>query len=312
METGTNIYRQTSGKKTGSWQLPLTEVLIEKVINGESFGLSKVKYVPGMKTFFAEDISDNLTGQNIWFENGDLRVPKADIVKNELLQAHPWFGKHFELFSKDAIDTKRLSALRAKNNARKLIEESDKEKIKAIALAVFGQAAFIWSEDTCELELLQYADSDPEKLERELADKNYESRYIAALAFSKNIVKANVGKTSVIWNDTTEGVILRLAKGESGIHKLGELLSVNNEGSLLIMQEISARLEKLEITPAKIQDDKDKEIEALKAELLKIKQKETPNPELEEAIKQFSEKFNKVVPINKKNDLDWILSKLNE
>lgn len=313
MKTGSNIYKQTSGKKTGSWQLPLKEVLIEKIVDGESFGLSKIKYVPGMKTFFAEDISPELKGQGIWFEDGQLIVPVADVNKNNLLQTHEWFNKHYELYNKDTIDSRELVALRAKNNARKLIEESDKDKIKAIALAVFGQNAFPWGNDTCELELLKYADTNPEKLEKELKNPNYESRYLSALAISKGIVKTNVGKTAVIWGDSTQGVILHLAKGENAIQKLGELLSVNNEVSQLILQEIGIRLEKLEVIPVKKNDFRDDEIAKLKEELLLLKKERLANVmDIESASEAFKLKFDKEVPNNKKNDLDWVLNKLNE
>ena len=135
-----------------------------------------------------------------------------------------------------------------------------------------------------------------------------------------------------MWNDTTNGIILQLAKGENGITQLGLLLSNRSEESELIIQAIGERLSKLEtkIVPdnSKELKDKDDEIAKLKAELAK-KETTTDIPPLEtkpenndvvppvnaplgltEAREKYKDIFGKVVPVNKKNNLEWILSKL--
>jgi len=334
---GKNIMYKLIGISPVGWQLPLKDVLIEKVgTSGASEGLKKVKYVPGVKTYFAEDIDGSLKPVSIWFDRGMLSVPKVDIVKNALLKAHPWFNKKYEITSKALEDSRKLEVLRVKGTARKLIEESDKERLRAIALALFGAAAFSWEAPTCELELLQYAERNPEGLTKELAGKDYESRYLSALAFEKGIVKTNVGKTAVQWNDSTEGVILRLAKGEKGINQLGVLLSDRSESSDIIIQSIGERLEKLETKTKSISDKdiisakdkelsaKDKKIADLMAKLEKankpegdknlgtneVEEANTSPMSLEEAQAEYKKVFKKDVANSKKNDLPWIISKL--
>lgn len=317
MDSPNNVYKLTNGKTKGGWQLPLTDVLIEQIKDGKSEGLKRIKYVKGVKSFFAEDLAGDLKPLQIWFDNGSLSVAKIDKLTNSLLMAHPWYGKFYELYDPNTEAIKKLSELRVKGAARKLIEESEPEKLKAIALAIFGVNAFNWSESTCELELLKYADTNPTQLQNELKSKDYESKYLSALAFSKNIVTHNPGKTAVVWNDSTNGVILRLAKGESGIHKLGELLSTRTDESELILQEIGARLDKLEVKVAKPQAEiiaeKDKEMAELKAKLRAYENADVNKEKLtlEQVSEIYESKLGKI-PNNKKNDLEWLTNKINE
>lgn len=305
-------YKLIGDKKPVGWQLPLKEILIKKGDNGN---LQRVKFVPGVNSYFAEDIHKDLKPISIWFTHGTLVVPNVDKVKNALLQAHPWFNVKYKIYSKEADSLEKLEALRVSAEATRLIDESDTEKIRAIALGIFGQAAFNWDAATAELELRQYAKLKPLKLQKELKSKDYESKYLAALAFAKSIVREGVGKTSVIWNDTTKGVIMKLAKGESGIHKLGEFLSFASEESIMVVQEISARIDKVETktTDKDLLADKDKQIKELKAQL---GQKTTPSengvkkPSIEEAREMYFKKYKKQVAVSKKNDLAWILAKL--
>jgi len=317
MDSPNNVYKLTNGKTKGGWQLPLSEVDITKYEDGKDVGLRRIRYVKGVKSFFKEDQSGDLKPLQIWFDNGELIVPKVDKLTNELLRRHPWYGKFYELYDANREADKKLSELRVKGEARKLIEESDKEKLKAIALAIFGINAFAWGDSKCELELLKYADTNPTQLQNELKSKDYESKYLAALAFSQNIVTTNPGKTTVIWNDSTKGVILRLAKGESGIHKLGELLSTRTDESELILQEIGARLDKKTVKVKKSQSEiikeQKRENARLKAELKALKASKTAvKSELVEATEIYKKWYLKEVPVNKKNDLEWILQKNKE
>ena len=312
-------FKLMDGLQPISWQLPLTEVLIEKIKNGKSQGLKKIKFVPGVDSFFTEDLSGDLKPQQIWFTKGELVIPNIDKVQIALLKAHPWYGKKYKVFSQKQESLQKLDALRVSAEATRLIDEADSEKIKAIALGIFGLNSSSWDEATAELNLREYAKRKPKELQSVLNSKDYESKYLAALAFSKGIVKDNIGKTAVVWNDTTGGVILKLAQGESGVHKLGDLLSISDEKSLLIVQEIGARIDKVvtKTTPADLIASKDDEIAQLKAQLAEANKKpEKPHfskngsVTLEEASKGYEKKFGKKVPNNKKNDLDWVLSRL--
>ena len=226
-----NIYKLKNGKNKGDWQLPLTDILVERVKDGKNLGLRKLVYAPGSNTFWREDLNGDIRPEQIWFSNGRLFVPKEDKLLNGLLQKHSFFNKHYELFDKQLEAKRQLKALKAKDKVIMLLNEADPSKIIATAMAVFKTQAYGWDEFTSELELRKYADQKPEKLSQEMSSDNYESNYLAALAFNKGIVRYKAGKTAVIWNDTTEGQVIRLARGENGISKLGEFLSKKTEDS---------------------------------------------------------------------------------
>jgi len=312
-----NIYRLKSGKSQGAWQLPLTEILIDRIKDNKKVGLRKLKFVPGTDSFWAEDLVGDLKPVQIWFENGRLIVPKADKIQNELLQIHPFFNVDYELFDKEAEAKQKLAGLRAKDEVINLIANSDSDKIIATAMAVFGTQALSWDESSCELQLREFAEANPLKLSNELNSKTYESKYLSALAFGKGLVRTNLGKTAIIWNNSTEGEILKLARGENGISKLGELLSKRTDESELLLQAIGEGLDKISMNIPKKEkssdSDKDKEIAALKKQLAEAS-KEEPKEEsgLSELQKEYKDKFEKDVPLRFKNDIDWIQNKLSE
>jgi hypothetical protein len=320
-----NIYRLKDGLQPVSYQLPLKEVFVKKIItkNGktEDLGYRRIKYVPGADTIYVEDIKGDLKPQTIWFEYGDLRVRKDDKLLNMIMTMHPWFNVRYELWSQESENKKKLEEYRFKGTARQLIEDADQEKIKAIALAVFGYPAISWDDEKCELQLREYADTKPKKLQEVMGEKDYESKLLAGHAFVQDIVKENTGKTAVVWTET-DGVILKLAKGEKGITELGRFLSKSTEESELVLQSIGERLEKIitkteEPSKDEILSAKDKEIAKLKAQLAdkdadKDADKMPKAPtELDKARKQYEEKYKTKVPHNMKNNLDWITKKLS-
>ena len=312
-----NIYKLKNGKTKGDWQLPLTDILVERIKENENVGLRKLMFVPGTNSFWKEDLAGDLKPEQIWFTNGKLIVPVEDKLLNGLLQIHSFFNEHYELFNKEAEAKKELAALKAKDEVIILIKESDASKIIATAMAIFGSQAFGWDESTAELELRKFAEANPKKLSQELNSKTYESKFLAALAFNKGIVRYRPGKTSVIWNDTTEGEVLKLARGENGISKLGELLSRKTDESELLVQAIGEKLAEKEMNLPKEdskESDKDAEIAALKAALKKANNvKEDISDDIQVLRELYTEKFDgKDVPARYKNDADWLNKKLNE
>lgn len=332
-----NIYKLTNGKTQGKFQLPMSEVFIRKFVEeinketGEKetvdLGYRNIRYVPGEKSIYAEDQNKDLKPQHIWFDNGVLSVLKGDKLKNEILQKHPWFNTHYILFDKQEEAKNKLKERRIKDEVTDLLRDSDTLKIKATATAIFGQVALTWDEFTAELELREYAEKNPLKIKSELNAKDYESKYLSALAFLKGIVTTDIGKTQIQWNDGTNGMIATLATGENEMSKLSTLLFEKTKESELILQTIGQRLSKLEMNlPKKEKDvaktikDKDAEIEALKKQLAEAQkggvQSSTngaDDSELAELQAKYKEKFEgKEVPINKKNNKEWIAKKLAE
>lgn len=313
------IYKLKNGKSKGDWQLPLTDILVERIKDSKKVGLRKLKFVPGTNSFWKEDLSGDLVPQQIWFTNGKLSVPKEDTLLNGLLQIHPFFNKFFELFDKEAESKRKLEALKATDEVLLLINEADKDKIIATAIAVFKQQAIGWNEFDCELQLRELAKEKPKKLSDALKNKTYSSSYLGALAFGKGIVRTNLGKTAIIWNDTTEGVIAKLAKGQSGVMVLGEFLSKRTDESELVLQAIGEKIDEKSMNIPKKEtsgeSEKDKEIAALKKQLAEAtKEKDTnDNSELVALQEKYKEKFEvDDVPARFKNNTEWISKKLAE
>ncbi|WNH10041.1 hypothetical protein [Thalassobellus suaedae] len=318
-----NIYRLTGGDYSQSRgvQLPIKGQFIEKIVTDNnkklSKGLKRIVYIKGSDSIFIEDQKGDLQPQTVWFKFGDLNVDKNDTILNKIVQNHKWFksGK-IVLWSQENEDHQKLANLRFKGEARKLIDDSPLEKIRAIALAVFGYQAITWNDEKCELELRDKADEDPKSLKEAMEDKDYNSKLIAGQAFAYIIVKENASKTAVVWSDS-EGEIIKLAKGEKGITELGRFLSKRTEESVKVLQSIGDRVDaKLTSTDTTNSDDvidaKDREIAALKAQLEKQSGGETENEELAEATKTYETLFEKAVAHNMKNNLEWIKGKIAE
>ena len=316
-----NIYRLKGEKKPLSFGLKQNEVGIEKPGEGFKF----INYYPGSSSIFVDDNKDRKVGK-VTFEYNDLDateifVPVHNVILNKYLQAHPWFNVHYELFSEELDAQNQLNEFDRKEKALFLIKETNDFKVQAIALAILGMEAYGWSALKCKAKLKEIALSTPSVILDKVEASNYESKYLSALSFYSGIVKENNMNSAVVWNDEYQGVILHLAKGENGIAKLGELLSFNSEESRTILQEIDIRLGNLksikeEKTVSKSKEDSNEakllaQIEELKAQLLKKEDtKQDEGLTLEEAQKAYSEKFQKEVPYNKKNDLNWIKEKL--
>lgn len=319
-----NIYRLIGGdfSQSRGVQLPIKGKFIEKIVEENnkkvSKGFKRIVYIKGSDSIFLEDQKGDLKPQQAWFRFGDLRVDKNDHVLNEILQKHEWFNKKYVLWSEAQQTKEELAELRFKGEARKLIDDSDPDKIKAIALAVFGYGAIAWDDEKSELELRKYADEKPKKLKEVMDEKDYEAKLLAGHAFVQDIVKENDVKTAVVWSET-DGVILKLAKGEKGITELGRYLATRTDESEMVLQSIGERLEKIATnTKPKGSDEllseKDREIAELKAKLAQQtgEKDDDVDDDIKEAHAKYEAKFEKQVPVNMKNNLEWINSKLEE
>lgn len=334
-----NIYRLNNGKTPQSWSLKQDEVGINT-----PDGFKFINYFPGSTSIFVDDeINKNRKTERVHFEFNDLDateiiVPVENILLNKYMKAHPHFNVHYELFSEEISAERQLADFDKKEEALMAIRETNDLKIQATAMAINGMESFGWEALKCKAWLKEKALTDPDTILSKINAAGYESRYIAALAFYSGIVKEDLHKTKVTWNDETAGTILHLAKGEFGIVKLGEMLSVNDNESRLVLQEIGKRVDSGVATPSKseakvdtsVLDAKDAEIAALKAqlaakpepqpesELAKVTEEDTKNvdkaPEVEPTIEElqalYVEKFKKEVPPAFKNKVEWLKEKV--
>lgn len=317
-----NIYRMIGGDYSESkgFQLPIKGQFIEKIVEENNKNLSKgfkrICYIKGSDSIFVEDQKGDLQPMSVWFKFGDLRVDKTDHVLNEIAQKHKWFGVRYVLWSKEKETEQKLTIKRAKAAAIKLIDDSDTDKIKAIALAVKGPQAINWTDSTCELELREFAEASPKELQSIMHTKHYQSQLMAGLAFVKGLVKENSNKTAVVWSDS-DGVILKLAKGENGIAELGRYLSQATDETKLVLQAIGERLDAIATDTVK-QPKSALEIENenLKKQLAEFQKKSGSTvkglSDLQQAQSEYKTVLKKDVPARYKNDLEWIQSKIKE
>lgn len=306
----------------------------------------RIAYFRGSSSIFVDDkVNKGRKPETITLlKNGDkgfteLKVPKSNPMLIQYLEKSPEYGKVYEKFSQEIEDRAKLELFEKRDKARDLITTADDDVLKANALVVFGINAFGWEVTTCKAKLREMADDKPEEIINKFVADNFEGHYLAALAFYKGIVKENGSHTAVVWKDT-EGVIIQLAKGETGITTLGQMLYEGGETMRTVMQEIQRRIDVkngrfTNAAPMSDNqpDEKDLEIARLK-ELLASKQEaaapvDTPpntvvnavNPSERfvvtaenkaEGIKLYQEKFGKNYPAFYLNNLEWLQQKLDE
>ncbi|MGV6830317.1 MAG: hypothetical protein ACWA5P_01985 [bacterium] len=235
-----NTYKLLGGKKPASWELPTKEVFTNK--EGSEFA-EQIKYIPGAGTIFIKDYKGSRKPEKVWFDDGKLRVPKTNKELNDYVQNHPWYNKKYRLENPEQESLEELKILKLRNKIGEEISESEVDKLKAMALAIFGTRSMPWQKNECELNLLKEVQKNPQAVEKKLKDKKYQQKYAAALAISKQVVKYNSTKTAVVWaeGDSNEPIIT-LAKGENGVTKLGEFLASGTEIADNTLQQIGEAL----------------------------------------------------------------------
>lgn len=330
------IFRLTiEGKTPSTWGLPQTSVMGIKPGKGKKF----INYYPGEDSCFVEDIfakNKDLKPAKVPLfkyvpqtKSTELQVDETNVSLVNYLKTHPWFGIKYNVFSKEKQAKSDLAEFENVEKALELIKESDENKLKAIAMTVFGLNSFYKSYTQCAAELKAKAIKDPKVVIEALEATNYEHKYVAGLAFVSEIIKLNPTHTAIVWAKD-EGVILHVAQGENGLDKLTSFLTNESKEAQILLQEFNTRLQRKERMIAKAEDsekllsEKDAEIEALKKELeeakkTKIEEKEdwrNVHPEdlepsvLEQLQADYVKKFEKEVPIRYKNDEVWLAKEL--
>lgn len=280
----------------------------------------------------------------------ELKVDENDTALIRYLTTHPWYGTKYIQWSKESEATGKLAQYEKVEKALGLIKESDEIKVQAIAMAVLGLNAFSKTPSQSMADLKQKAIETPEDIIAAMEAPNYENKYLAGLAFASGVIKNNPTNTAVVWEDNG-GVILHVATGENGIDKLTTFLTKSDNNSMVLMQELQTRLDdKLSKKAGKDPKDsviaeKENEIEKLKKQLAEAQQsnakkqdlKVEPKPNvkeiavtvdegtddskqdvkaiaisIEKAVEAYKEKYEKEVPLRYKNDLEWIISKLED
>lgn len=343
---GIVIYKLKNGRTPNTYAIRQYNVMIES-----EKGYREIGYYPGASSIFADDNKKRVKEGIVFeFNNVDATefvASKNNIVLNKYLQSHPDFNKDFEIFSKELQNQKELDRFERIELALEKINESDKVKVKAMALAIYGMDAYGISDVAANAMLKKTAISEPDVILLKMEHQNYEYQFLSAHAFYAGVVKENQHNNAVIWNDETMGTILHLATGETGIYKLAETLATNDAEARKITQTIGERLMKQSeladskekiVYVEKPSTEKDDQIAELQRQLEEMKKgnanaaplnvsspevlgnnlgTDTKKEKVEEVDlaklqEAYRTKFGKELPPAFKNQVAWIQSKLAE
>lgn len=329
---GKVTFALTTGSPS-TWEIAQRNVMAVKPGTGEK---KFINYFKGESSVFVEDITnkDIKPGRvpifkfNVATKKTQLVVDDTDVNLMNYLRIHPDYGKKYAEYSKKIEAQKKLSGYEKVEKALDLIKGSDEILVKGTAIAVLGYSYYGAEDEVCVAALKEKAFNNPEVIINTMTAPDYQSRYIASVAFIKGILKNNITNTAVVWGDN-EGIIIHVAKGENGIDKLTEFLSNPSAESTTVLQEIQARVDKNQTVKAAPVSDaaKDKKIAELEAKLAALTEIKVNDPvtepgnltpeeqlakDIAEAQAAYKAKTGNDVPIRFKNDLEWIKGKLEE
>lgn len=288
-------YRLIKNKTATSWSIKTGAAKR----NGK---LESIHYRPGATSIFDSDNRDNpIKPEWVTFKsNGDandpaceLVVPKSNELLIEFLESLYYYGKVYERYDPDKEYAKKGEKFNDIQKALALVSDSDQVKTKAMALSIFGFQYFTATHFKCEHDLKAEAVENPQLIINAFQEEDYESRFIASLAFCHGIIKTNDTHTAVVWEDG--GPIITVSPGENPITKLTEYISSGNKGAENIIQEIGVRVEKkneFKETSSKEIEDRNKFLEQKVKqleELLLDNQKNSGNTTLIDEEKKSTE-----------------------
>jgi hypothetical protein len=339
------IFRLIGNMFPVSWELPLRNIFLPRKKDGQTSD-KLIAYRKGASSIWDEDYKgDKEAIGAVYFEDGVLEVEATDTLLLEILEKHRFNNVHYEKFDPNTSAEKKLADFELRETALEIVSVAEEFEIKALALVILGQDALTWTDTQCRAELKTKAYDDPKSIIDESEKPDYEVKYLVGLAYLKDIIKDNSAQTAVEWADNG-GVIIRLAVGENGIDQMTKFLAVKTEASTITMQRLG-QLTQQKVSKANtpvsndavvdskekdlLLSEKDKEIEELKAKLaaatktaLETKEEVTTDvvkeklEEQEEALSieeltaEYVKLYDSKVPVNKKSNAAWILSKIKE
>jgi hypothetical protein len=310
-------YRLLNGKKRGGWQLGIKGMMAPDK-NGY---LKKVQYVPGSDSIFKEDHKGDEKPVSPWFEDGLLKVHKNNKPLLEIIKIHKGYNKDFEVVDEDREAEKELAQMELQEKALAKVNVSDEMEVRANGILLMGQSAVSMSEKVVRMMSKKMAFKEPQKLLDVFNAGDYHGKYIAALSVLRGVVLVNQSRTAVTWPDGK--AIVTVAAGQDPIIKLGLYLSGNDEQAVITLQTLGEAIKRSYVRKQEITGEDhieairgahkvENELDLPKAPFSDYVSDEDVELTIEEARDNYRAKFNVDVANNKKNDLDWIKSKLQE
>jgi hypothetical protein len=227
------------------WELRNQNVRIPRTIDGVNVGLREIQWVDGASSIWKEDNAKEGTPVAQWFTEGALSVPVVDKIKLEYLFAHPEYNVTFEMYDPEAKAEAEFNELELVEAARELLRKvsADEDKMAATAASLFGVTALTMGAKQTKLMCYNHAALKPKEVIDALNDESTQAKYIAAMAFRKNLVETNPTQTAVVWNNAHRGIICPVAVGQKPLEVLGQFLY--DEQNIVTLQELGKQIEAL-------------------------------------------------------------------
>lgn len=315
MATKSVRFQLKGNKRPVNWQLPIRNVLLSKA------GIRKrIQYVRGHASPWKDDHKGDEKPQTVWFADGFLDVHPDDQSLLFILQRHPLFGKKYELVDREAKAQEALDKYSLIEKALDKVNIAVNDEAKATALVLVGPEMVGAEDNEVRAALKKMAFETPEKVISEIGKNDFKAKYSAALAIMREAVMVNATHTEVTWPDGK--LIVPVPRGKSAIDVLGGFLGENTPEAKSTLQEIGQQIKRSYVrqTPVTAED----EINELIAEKYLPKKDNDvdlhdmqtgaygDDPDVEEARTMYFDAVGSTVPNNKKNDVDWMLKKIDE
>lgn len=296
-------FKRTKGKMGTSFEIPFKGMMLPRKDKGGV--LKHVQYIPGHESIWKEDHKgDEKPVPSVWMEDGFLDVHRNNENLLFILKNHKFYNVHFELVDEEVDDKKSLDKFELIEKAVEMVNIANVDELKANAVVLIGSHTINLSEVRLRKSLKQMAYDTPEDLIDKMGVGNYANRLAAALAVLRGVVKINPTQTAVTWPDGK--VIVNVAAGQDPIEELGAYLSDNSEPVRVTLQTIGERIKRSYVKR------QEPNLDDIVGSTDTGDNTDTGDSELEKAHAEYEEKLGKPVPNNKKNDLEWIQSKIDE
>lgn len=302
-------FRLTGNRTPISFSIPTKEMMLEKETEGGGKSFKRIHYIPGVDSVWKEDYKGDEKPKKIVFEEGFLDVHKSNKPLLFILRNHKWFNQIYEIVDEDTIAEKELDRMDLIEKALTRVNIANEDELIANALILVGESVVGLTPTRIKAALKKKAFDEPEELINEMNTNDYKAKFAGALAIQREVIFINPTRTAVTWPDGK--VIVNVAAGQSPVEKLGAFLSENNEQAKITLQEIGIRSTRA-YTKSVEADLGGAVEEALAVSQGSSKDVDGSEIGLEEARSMYKElNDGNEVPNNKKNDLEWILSKLD-
>lgn len=299
-------FKLTGQRKPVSFELPIASTMRVKYDDKKrSLGKKRIHYVMGANGIFVEDYKGDEKSKKVFFEEGLLRVNSEDINLCEIVLNHAWNGIKFEQVDSDKEATLKLSKNALIKKAFIKVDIANEYELKANAMILVGPKVAKWNEPRVRAALEDMALQDPESLLGEMETGNYAGKYVASLAVLRGVLIVNPTQSAVSWDDGQ--VLFHIPIGKDPITFAGIELSANTEQVRNTLQTINEKIKRSYVR--KFDANADQQISKLGVNT-DDNEVSLELTDLEKATQDYEESIGKV-PVNKKNDINWINQKLS-